>query len=243
MENNKINAKEFAESKVLSAMDEITRATKKVLMDYVISMYLVSFAKVIAYLGAESDDGKDLLSCMDGNTRNTVSTFAKDFSKSDKAVISEVEHILSTSGMDFSNDYKTIKQYLLHTSHDFAERAVKDFRTETPIFQKPLDSCIFNFDDIPFLDDRAIQKVLREVDVIVLGKALKGTSKEVQNKFFRNMSSRTAKMIKEDMEWMGPAFLSDIEACRNEIIKIILRLEEKGEIFISKFLISDILVD
>lgn len=109
MENNKINAKEFAESKVLSAMDEITRASKKVLMDYVISMYLVSFAKVIAYLGAESDDGKDLLSSMDENTRNTVSTFSKDFSKSDKAVISEVEHILSTSGMDFSNDYKTIK--------------------------------------------------------------------------------------------------------------------------------------
>ena len=67
MKTNKNIDNGIADSKVISAMDEITRATKKVLMDYVISMYLVSFGKVIAYLDAESEERKDLLSGMDGS--------------------------------------------------------------------------------------------------------------------------------------------------------------------------------
>ena len=243
MKSNKNNAKELAESKVISAMGNITRATKKVLMDYVIGMYLVSFAKVISYLDIESDEGKDLLSGMDENTRKAVSIFSYDFSKSDAKVISEVEHILTASGMDFTNEFKTIKKYLLHTSNDFADKTIKKFREESPIFQNQLNKCIFNFEDILMLDDRAIQKILQKVDQQTLAKALKGSSTEIQDKFFRNMSHRTASMLKEDMEWMGPVRLTDVENCQNKILKVILRLEDKGEIFISHIRISDILVD
>ena len=243
MNTNKINANKLAETKIINAMGDITRATKKVLMDYVISMYLVSFAKVIAYLGAESDEGKDLLSGMDDKTRNTVLSFSKDFTKTDSKVTAEVEHILNASGMDFEKDYKIIKKYLLHTSNIFTEKTIKNFREETPIFQKKLNIFIFNFDDILMLDDRAIQKVLQKVDQQTLAKALKGTDTEIQAKFFRNMSRRTASMLKEDMEWMGPVHLSDVENCQSEILKIISHLEDKGEIIISKIRISDILVD
>ena len=243
MKTKKINSNEIAESKVIYAMGNITRTTKKVLMDYVINMYLVSFAKVIAYLGAESDEGKDLLSGMDDKTRNTVLSFSKDFTKTDSKVTAEVEHILTASGMEFEEDYKVIKKYLLHTSNIFAEKTIKDFREETPIFQKRLNKCIFNFDDILMLDDRAIQKILQKVDQQTLAKALKGSDPEIQDKFFRNMCRRTATMLKEDMEWMGPVRLSDVEECQTEILKIIFRLEDKGEILISKVRISDILVD
>ena len=203
MKTNKNNANSIAELKVISAMDEITRATKKVLMDYVISMYLVSFAKVTA----------------------------------------EVEHILTVSGMEFEKDYKIIKKYLLHTNHEFAEKIIKDFREETPIFRKKLNKCIFNFDDILMLDNRAIQKIIQETDQQTLAKALKGTDPEIQDKFFANMCNRDACMLKEDMEWMGPVRLTDVENCQSEILKIIFRLEDKGEIVISKIRISDILVD
>ena len=203
MKTNKIDSNGIAESKVINAMDEITRATKKVLMDYVISMYLVSFAKVTA----------------------------------------EVEHILTVSGMEFEQDYKIIKKYLLDTNHEFAEKIIKDFREETPIFRKKLNKCIFNFDDILMLDNRAIQKIIQEVDQQTLAKALKGTDPEIQDKFFANMCNRDACMLKEDMEWMGPVRLSDVETCQAEILKIIFRLEDKGEIVISKIRISDILVD
>ena len=62
MDANKINSKELAESKVIHAIEEITRTTKKTLMDYVIRTHLISFAKIIAYVGAESKEGKCLLS-------------------------------------------------------------------------------------------------------------------------------------------------------------------------------------
>ena len=67
MNTNKNNSTKLAETKVINAIGDITRATKKVLMDYIIGMYLTSFAKVIAYLGTESDEAKDLLSGMDEN--------------------------------------------------------------------------------------------------------------------------------------------------------------------------------
>ncbi len=243
MKTKKINSNEIAESKVINAIGNITRATKKVLMDYVISMYLVSFAKVIAYLGADSDEGKDLLSGMDDKTRNAVISFSIGLVKSDAKVTDEVEHILTASGMEFEEDYKVIKKYLLHTSSIFAEKTIKDFREETPIFQKKLNKCIFSFDDIPMLDNRAIQKIIQEVDQQTLAKALKGTDPEIQDKFFANMCNRDACMLKEDMEWMGPVRLFDVETCQAEILKVIFSLEDKGEIVISRIHISDILVD
>ena len=243
MNTNKINATKLAETKVINAMDDITRATKKVLMDYIIGMYLTSFAKVISYLGTESDEAKDLLSGMDEKTKNTVISFSKNFSRSNPKVISEVEHILTASGMDFTKDYKTIKKYLLHTTHDFAEKTLNDFRETTPIFKEKINKCIFCFDDILMLDERAIQKILQKVDQQTLAKALKGSDPEIQDKFFRNMSSRAASMLKEDMEWMGPVRLTDVENCQAEILKIIFYLEDKGEIVISRIHISDILVD
>ena len=67
-------------------------------------MYVVSFAKAIAYLGLESEDANSLLDTMDADTRRQVEAFAKDYQKSDAKVISEVEHIVTSSGMDFIDD-------------------------------------------------------------------------------------------------------------------------------------------
>ena len=149
-----------AQFMVEKAMDDITRGTRKVLMDYVSRMYVTSFAKAIAYLGLESEDAIDLLDNMDYDTRCQVEAFA--------------------------------------------EETVHNFQNETPIFQKKIEDCLFSFEDFQYLDDRAIQKVLRDTDIQELAKALKGASTEVQAKIFRNMSQRAATMLKEDMEWMGP---------------------------------------
>ena len=83
------------------------------------------------------------------------------------------------------------------------------------------------------LDDRSMQRVLKEVDTKELSMALKGASEELQEKFFRNMSSRAAEMIKEEMEYMGPIRLKDVEEVQQRIVDVIRRLEEDGEIIIS----------
>ena len=222
-----------AQVMVEQAMGDITRATRKVLMDYVSNMYLVSFAKEIAYLGLESEDAISLLNTMDADTRRQVEAFAKDYQKSDAKVISEVEHIVTASGMDFTDDYKIIKDNIILSGTPFAEEAVRDFRKETPIFKKKIEDCLFCFEDFQYLDDRAIQKVLEETDMQELAKALKGASTEVQAKIFRNMPQRSANMLKEDMEWMGPVRAQDVDAAQANLIKIVFRLSNNGDILLT----------
>ena len=113
-----------AQFMVEKAMDDITRATRKVLMDYVSRMYVTSFAKAITYLSLESEDAIDLLDSMDYDTRRQVEAFAKGYQKSDAQVISEVEHIVTTSGMDFTDDYKIIKENIILSGKAFADEAV-----------------------------------------------------------------------------------------------------------------------
>ena len=91
-----------------------------------------------------------------------------------------------------------------------------------------------DFKDILFLDDRAIQKIMREIDSQELAKALKGTIPEIQEKIFRNMSKRAAEILKEDMEYMGPIRLDDCKESQERIGKIIHRLEEEGDIIIAR---------
>ena len=222
-----------AQFMVEKAMDDITRGTRKVLMDYVSRMYVVSFAKAIAYLGLESKDANSLLNTMDADTRRQVEAFAKDYQKSDAQVISEVEHIVTSSGMDFTDDYKIIKDNIILSGKAFAEEAIHNFQNKTPIFHKKIEDCLFSFEDFQYLDDRAIQKVLRDIDMQELAKALKGASTEVQSKIFRNMSQLSANMLKEDMEWMGPVRAQDVDAAQANLVKIVFRLSNNGDILLT----------
>ncbi|HOX17321.1 MAG TPA: FliG C-terminal domain-containing protein, partial [Spirochaetales bacterium] len=93
---------------------------------------------------------------------------------------------------------------------------------------------MFVFEDIVLLDDRSIQKLIREVDSAELAKALKGVDPEVAEKIYKNQSKRAAAMLKEDMEYMGPVRLKDVEEAQQKIVSIIRHLEETGDIVISR---------
>ena len=93
---------------------------------------------------------------------------------------------------------------------------------------------LLRLEDIVQLDDRAIQKVLRDVDQPELAKALKSVDSDVQDKIFRNMSKRAAAMLKDDMEFMGPVRLKDVEESQQKIVSMIRHLEEIGEIVIAR---------
>ena len=95
-----------------------------------------------------------------------------------------------------------------------------------------MSHCLFDFENIIHLDDRAIQKLLRELDLQELATALKGSSPDVQECIFHNMSNSAATMLKEDMEFMGPAKVSRVIEMQNKIIKIIMQLESTGDIVI-----------
>jgi len=105
---------------------------------------------------------------------------------------------------------------------------------EDPELADELKKRLILFENIVMLGDRAIQKVMRETDAHDLAKALKTASPEVQDKIFRNMSRRAADMLKEDMEYMGPVRLKDVEEAQQKITAIIRHLEETGEIVVAR---------
>jgi flagellar motor switch protein FliG len=101
---------------------------------------------------------------------------------------------------------------------------------------------LFTFEDFVQLDDRGVQAIMREVSNDTLTLALKAATDELKDKVFRNISSRAAEVIKEDLEVMGPVRLSDVEKAQSEIIKIVRKMEEEGKIFIAGRGGDDVLV-
>jgi len=105
--------------------------------------------------------------------------------------------------------------------------SIREYDSE--LAQKIQDQ-MFTFDNILDLDDRSIQMLLREVQSESLIVALKGTSQEMRDKIFKNMSSRAAEALREDLEAKGPVRLSEVEAEQKEILKIVRRLADEGQI-------------
>ena len=93
---------------------------------------------------------------------------------------------------------------------------------------------MFVFEDILALDDRTIQRVLRDVQNDELAIALKGSNEDVQAAIFNNLSKRLAAMIKEDMDFMGPVRMKDVEEAQQKIVNVIRKLEDTGEIVIAR---------
>lgn len=156
-------------------------------------------------------------------------------------VIKEVEKILEKKLSSLVNqDYTIVGGVdaivsILNTVDRSTEKHIMEtLEIEEPELADEIRRKMFVFEDILSLDNRAIQTVLRDVDNNELATALKNANEDVQNCIFNNLSSRLATMIKEDMEYMGPVRLKDVEEAQQKIVNIIRKLEDTGEIVISR---------
>lgn len=156
-------------------------------------------------------------------------------------VIKEVEAILESKLSSLVNqDYTIIGGVdavveILNTVDRGTEKHIMEtLEIEEPELADEIRKKMFVFEDILLLDDRAIQRVLREVDNNDLAVALKGSNEEVQNAIFNNLSKRLSVMIKEDMDFMGPVRMKDVEEAQQKIVNIIRKLEDSAEIVISR---------
>ena len=156
-------------------------------------------------------------------------------------VIKEVERVLERKLASLLNqDYTIVGGVdaivdILNTVDRGTEKHIMEsLESEQPELADEIRKKMFVFEDILLLDDRAIQRVLRDVDNNDLGIALKGANEEVQNVIFKNLSKRLSAMIKEDMEFMGPVRMKDVEEAQQKIVGIIRKLEDSAEIVISR---------
>lgn len=156
-------------------------------------------------------------------------------------VIKDVEDILErklsslvTQDYTIVGGVDAIVQILNSVDRSTEKHIMETLEIEDAELAEEIRKKMFVFEDILSLDDRSIQRVLREVDNNDLGIALKGSGEEVQNVIFNNLSKRLATMIKEEMEYMGPVRLKDVEEAQQKIVNIIRKLEDSAEIVISR---------
>ncbi|HAV00986.1 MAG: flagellar motor switch protein FliG [Lachnospiraceae bacterium] len=182
-----------------------------------------------------------IISALPPDRQSDVAKRIATMDRTSPDVIKDVEKILETKLSNLVNqDYTIVGGVdsvveILNTVDRSTEKHIMEtLEIDEPELADEIRKKMFVFEDILLLDDRAIQRVLRDVDNSDLAIALKGANEEVQNAIFNNLSKRLAVMIKEDMEFMGPVRMKDVEEAQQKIVNIIRKLEDSSEIVISR---------
>ncbi|MDR2103572.1 MAG: flagellar motor switch protein FliG [Treponema sp.] len=219
--------------------DFIRRTDPAHLLNFIQQEHPQTIALILAYL--EPNKASVILQNLPHEVQSDVARRIATMDRTSPEVLREVERVLEKKLSTLSSeDYtaaggvESIVEILNLVDRASEKQIIEALEDEDPELAEEIKKRMFVFEDIVMLDDRAIQKVLREVDSQELAKALKSVDTEVQDKIFRNMSKRAAGMLKEDMEYMGPVRLKDVEEAQQKIVSIIRHLEDTGEIVVAR---------
>ncbi len=232
---------------ILEKIQQTIRTTGFNLLENVDPKQLVNFIQkehpqTIALLLAHMDapNAAAIVSALPQELQVDVATRIATMESISPDTLAQVEEVLagqmkSLFGGDVSQvgGVKAVAEMLNNVDRGAEKNILGNLERENPELATEIKNLMFVFEDVLLLDDRAMQRVLKEIDTKELSMALKGASEELQTKFFKNMSSRAAEMIKEEMEIMGPVRLKDVEDVQQRIVDVVRRLEEDGEIIIS----------
>ena len=209
------------------------------LLNFIQDEHPQTIALILSYLS--SSQSAQVISSLPTDKQADVARRIATMDRTSPDVIKEVEGVLERKLASIVNqDYTIIGGVdaivaILNTVDRGTERHILEtLEIEDPELADEIRRKMFVFEDILSLDDRTIQRVLRDVDNSDLATALKNANEEVQNVIFNNLSKRLAAMIKEDMEFMGPVRLKDVEEAQQKIVNIVRKLEDSGEIVISR---------
>lgn len=150
----------------------------------------------------------------------------------EKGLESRLSNMLMQS-MEKAGGIPTVAEILNLADRATEKSIMEGLEAEDPELVEEIRRLMFVFEDIKLVDDKGIQTIMKEVDNDELALALKTASSELQQKIFNNMSERAASLIKEDMQYMGPVRVSDVEQAQQRIVDVVRRLEDAGEIIIS----------
>jgi len=209
------------------------------LLNFIQSEHPQTVALILAHL--EYDQSAVIMSALPPETQTEVALRIATMDQTSPEIISEVERVLERKiatvlSQEFSvaGGIEALAELLNRVDRATEKSIMETIEEENQELAVEIKKLMFTFDDLILLDDRAIQQVLREVDFKELATALKGANEEVKNKIFSNVSSRAADNIREDMEFMGPVRVKQVEEAQQKIVAIIRRLEESGEIIINR---------
>lgn len=154
-------------------------------------------------------------------------------------IVREVERVLErkmasvfSQGFTFAGGVKEVAEILNRIDRNAEKTIMADLEERDPELADEIARLMFTFDDLVYVEDGGIQKALREIETKDLAMAMKSANDEVKEKVFRNMSERAREMILEEIEFMGPVRLKQVEEAQQKIVSVVRRLEDAGELVV-----------
>lgn len=227
--------------------DALRKTEPSQLLNFIQSEHPQTIALVLAYM--ESDKSSAILSSLPQELQADVARRIATMDRTSPEIIKKVEGILEKklstiiqSEYTSAGGIESIVEILNNVDRGTEKKILDTLEEDDPELADEIRKRMFVFEDIVKLDNRAIQRVIREVDNKDLSLALKTSSEEVAEKVYSNISKRAAAMLKEDIDFMGPVRLRDVEEAQSKIVNEIRRLEDAGEIVIARGGEGDVIV-
>ncbi|MBZ4653163.1 MAG: fliG [Peptococcaceae bacterium] len=223
----------------LRPFDFVRKTDPSQLLNFIQNEHPQTIALIMSYL--DPQQAAVILSALPTDRQSDVARRIAIMDRTSPEIIREVEGVLEkklatlgTQDYTIAGGINAIVQILNNVDRATEKTILETLEVQDPDLSEEIKKLMFVFEDITKMDDRSIQMVLREVDSKDLALALKGSSEEVASKVKKNMSKRAAEMLDEDIAFLGPVRLRDVEEAQQRIVNVIRRLEEAGEIIISR---------
>ncbi|HEX4054040.1 MAG TPA: flagellar motor switch protein FliG [Tepidisphaeraceae bacterium] len=216
----------------------LQKAESENLLTFIQDEHPQTIALILAHLPPQK--ASEILVGLPSQKQIEVVKRVANMEQTNPEVIKEVErgleHRLSdivSQTFEKAGGVDTVAEILNLADRSTEKGIMEGLEAEDPDLVEQIRRLMFVFEDILLVNDKGIQSVLKEVDNEELALALKTASEELKQKIFKNMSERAAQLIQEDMQYMGPVRVSDVEAAQQKIVDIVRRLEDAGEIIIA----------
>ena len=209
------------------------------LLNFIQNEHPQTIALIMAYLQPEQSAA--IVSALPPERQVDVARRIATMDRTSPDVIRDVERILErklsslvTQDFTAAGGVDSVVDILNRVDRTTERTIIENMEVQNPELAEEIKKRMFVFEDIVLLDDRSLQLVLREIDNKDLALALKATASEVSEKVYKNISKRAGEMLREEIEYMGPVRIRDVEEAQQKIVNNIRRLEESGEIVVSR---------
>lgn len=218
---------------------EISKVSPKLLAQILRNEHPQTLALILANL--PSDQAADLLTKLPSGARAEVLMRLAKLEAVPEELLMAVDKVLQSQLIAMGGKegkkmggINSVAEILNAVDRATEEEVLAEIEEESATMAEEIRNLMFVFEDVRDLDDRSVRELLKEISNDDLTMALRGSSAELREIFFKNMSERAGNMIREDLEIMGPTRLSEVEASQQNIVKIVRRLEGEGRIQISR---------
>ncbi len=197
-----------------------------------------TIALILAHLDPEKS--AEILSALNEDLQTEIIVRLATMSQTTPEIIEQIESVIKdklagtlNTNLSALGGAKAVAEVLNFVDRGTEKTIIETLEDREQELAEEIKKLMFVFEDIIHVEDRSMQKVLKEIDTNDISIALKASSEDVKNKIFNNISSRAAQMIREELEFMGPTRLKVVEESQQKIVNVVRRLEEEGEIVIS----------